>query len=285
MHFLELPEFVLTLAEFLPFEDAADLGVASVSMLQSLERANTILLSRVAGMELYGWRACKCGLYQQLNECKQPQVLVDVDCCRCNARWGAYQMALSLDTSVTCFIRYWIDTSNAENGCPCVGLIAESFAIFCDPYTGNMRLCDNSDQDSGNSVVIDKQTLPKPNCLTLPAQNCLAAEVVGWESWAEATTDAEGRRLGFAILISNGSVEFIRQEENAWERSGIVLDKLPGKLRCCAGLMGFVGQAFISIEEVRVNESLDCLDKWAKNMVVGKVSPWTALSPPVVESA
>mmetsp|Transcript_45934 Transcript_45934/g.73309 ORF Transcript_45934/g.73309 Transcript_45934/m.73309 type:complete len:221 (+) Transcript_45934:3-665(+) len=217
-------------------------------------------------MELYGWRTCKCCLFQQLQECRQPQVLVDVDCCPCNASWGAYQMALSLDTSMRCFVRFWLSTSNAENGCPSVGVISKSFAVFCDPYTGRIRQLRTSQQESCNKEGVEMQ-----------AQDCLAAEVLGWESWAEATAESEGCRAGFGMLLSNGSIEFIRQEKDSWKRSGVVLDQLPEKVRCCAGLMGFVGQTFISVEEVCVNESQHCLDDWAKGAVVGKISEWTAL--------
>merc|ERR1712087_738904 len=105
----------------------------------------------------------------------------------------------------------------------------------------------------------------------------LSATVVGWSSWEEATLGPEGCGMGFGMLISKGTIEFIRQGRDAWERSGIVLDQLPPKVLCCASLWGFVGQAFVSIEEVSSNGPLAFVDtSMAKHLARGTVSPWTA---------
>jgi len=93
-----------------------------------------------------------------------------------------------------------------------------------------------------------------------------------WNTWEHATVEPDGFSMGVGMLISNGTLEFIRQGPDVVERSGIVWDKLPAEVVCCAFLFGFVGQAFISLEEVLVNEVPDIIHM--ESTVHGKVFPW-----------
>ena len=75
----QMPELLLNLAEYLPFEDAACLAGSSMSALRNMEVASSILSSkRFKGVALFGWRAFKGALYQQLHAAMQPQPLLDV---------------------------------------------------------------------------------------------------------------------------------------------------------------------------------------------------------------
>lgn len=97
-----------------------------------------------------------------------------------------------------------------------------------------------------------------------------------WQTWAHETAESDGFSVGVGMLISNGTLEFIRQMEplrsDVVERSGVVWDNLPAEVVCCAFLFGFVGQALISLEEFLVNEVPDIIH--TESTVHGKVFPW-----------
>jgi len=289
----QLPEFLpILLVEFLPFEDATCLAVASVSTLCNLEVANGILSSTgLSGMELLGWRPFRGALFQQLRESIQPQTLVDVKCCECDPLYGTLAMPLSLETSGTYFVRFLFWCSS-KNGCPSMGVVdaaevrrdplaklsedasrprqsSETFGISCDPYTGKIHAsCTSNPPDH---VLGD---LPEQG---VSSQRSWTNGVVGWESWEEAATDSDGFSMGCGMLISNGTLEFIRQGPDAWERSGVVWDQLPAKVACCAFLFSFVGEACVTLEELLVNELPSCTQM--QSTVRGKVSSWIAWPP------
>lgn len=280
----ELPEVLLILVELLPFKDATTLAIASKSTLCNLEAANRILSSTgFKGMELIGWRKFRGGLFQQLRESIQPRTLIDVNCCECNALNGTVAIPLALETSGCYFVRFYFWCSS-NKGCPSMGVVdaadlrkdpfrklcedasrpqqpSGTFGISCDPYTGKIH---------ASALPI----CPSMNPSTLRSWS---TEVVGWESCGDAAADPEGFSMGLGMLISNGTLEFMRQGSNAWESSGIVWDRLPATVVCGAFLYNFVGAAYVSLEQLLVNELPYC--KQMKNTVCGKVSSWIAWEP------
>jgi len=299
MPLIQLPDVLLELAELLSFEDATCLAIVSVSTLRTLEAANRFLSSSACkGIELFGWRPFKGALFQQVQECVQPHVLVDV--CWCENRETetsslTVPMPISLDTSGRFFVRFWMSAGQAWNGCPSVGVVdadrvrtevlqdpsklcddwsrprepSEGFGICCNPYTGKIHTSHSSKLPQ--SVVGDsmEQGVSAPRSWT--------AEVIGWQSGEGATQGERRSSIEIGMLISNGTLEFIRRGPNGWESSGVVWEQLPAKILCCAFLFDFVGQAIVAMEEVRVSK----LPSYAETQCTrcGKLSSWTAWPP------
>jgi hypothetical protein len=188
-------------------------------------------------------------------------------------------MPISLETSGHFFIKFWISACQAWNGCPRVGVVdaskvrqdptqlyddmsrprqpSNTFGISCNPYTGKIHasLGDFSGQE------------------TIPPRSW-SADVIGWQSAEDATQGDHHASIEIVILISNGTLEFIREGPHGWERSGVVWDRLPAKILCCVFLFEYVGQAIVSIEEVSPI-TLDHIAQTRCNKC-GKLSCWTA---------
>jgi len=133
-----------------------------------------------------------------------------------------------------------------------------TFGISCDPYTGK----------------IHASALPICPSMCPSTLKNWSSEVLGWESWDEAATDPEGFSVGIGMVISNGTLEFIRQGRDASESSGVVWNQLPATVVCCAFFSSFVGQVFVSLEELLVNELPSCAQM--PGTVRSKVTSWEA---------
>mmetsp|Transcript_69428 Transcript_69428/g.137274 ORF Transcript_69428/g.137274 Transcript_69428/m.137274 type:complete len:309 (-) Transcript_69428:5-931(-) len=299
MLFSQLPDVLLILVELLPLEEATCLATASVSTLRNLEAASRMLSSKgLPGMKLW-WHPFRGAVFQQMRECVQPHTLVDVACCACNACHCVKPMALTLETTGTYFVRFHFWAGGAQNECPCIGVVDSSglrrdrlckccgeetsthhqpwipskkFLISCDPYSGKIQACNTpslppSVHEDALGDLPDHGTSSRTNWRT---------EVMEWQTWAHETAESDGFSVGVGMLISNGTLEFIRQMEplrsDVVERSGVVWDNLPAEVVCCAFLFGFVGQALISLEEFLVNEVPDIIH--TESTVHGKVFPW-----------
>lgn len=295
----QLPDILLILVELLPFEDASSLATASQATLRNLESANRILSSAVKGMELLGWRPFRGALYQQIQESMLPHPLVNETCCQCHPASCTVPMPLALDSSGRYFVMFlfWCRCTS-ENCCPTMGVVdaaamrkdpntklnedmsrprkpSRAFGISCDPYTGKIyasRISDLFEDAPGE--------LPEQGT---SSQKNWSADVIGWESCDPAAVDPEafsrgmGMLTGMGMIIDNGTLEFVRQGRERFERSGVVWDRLPAKVACCAFLQNFAGQAFVSLQEVRVNELPRCTQ--LPSTFCGKMSSWTAWPP------
>jgi len=273
-----LPEVLFILAELLEFDDVASLASTSVSTLRKLETVNHILRSAsFKGIELLGWRPFSGALFQQIRDTLQPQSLFEAAHCQCNPAYNTTLIPVTFDTSGTYFVRFrfWC---HASQGFACMGVAdaaavrsgsmqmsSETFTMFCDPLTGKLNACFPS-------------KLPKHVMGDLPkegtsSKTCWTAQVVGWDSCEKAANDSDDFPVGFGMLISNGTLEFIRQGPHIRESSGVVLDQLPARVVCCASLFNFVGEACVTLEEVVSNELPSCIQN--RIFDCGKVSPWS----------
>lgn len=287
----QIPELLLPLAKLLHFEEVARLATTSPSTLRTLEDANHFLSSTLCtGMELFGWRPFKGALFQQLQDAMQPQRLVDASTCDCRKLSFTAPMPLALETSGTFFVRFWVCASKAYRGAPCVGIVdaaearrditklytedacrprqsSDLFGISCNPFSGSIH---------ASHTCSSLKNIPGdvPEQGTEQGTSSWSAEVDGWESWEAASQDSEGSSTGIGMLISNGTLEFFRQGMERWESSGVVWDQLPAKILCCAFLSDFVGNAIVSIEQVRLNDPSSCVQM--EGIVRAKLTPWTA---------
>lgn len=288
-------DLLLALAELLSFEDVACLAMASVSTLRTLEAANRFLSSSAfAGMELFGWRPFEGALFQQLQESVQPQLLVDISWCAHRKSKGSATspMGIALDTSGRFFVKFWVSAGNAWNGCPSVGVAdaaevrqhpsklseedlsrpskpSDTLGISCNPYTGKVH--------ASHTSKLPKQVLGDSLVEDISPPRSWSTKVLGWQSGERATLGEQRHAIEAGMIISNGTLQFIRKGPEGWECSGIVWDQLPEKVICCAFLFEFVGQAIVSIEEFHVNE-LPCCSQLHGNSC-GKVSSWKAWPP------
>jgi len=298
----QIPDVFLALSELLSFDDVSRLAIASVPTLHTLEAANRFLSSLAfPGMELFGWRPFKGALLQQLQESIQPQLLLNVSRCAHRTKTSSVTapMPMALETSGRFFVKFWVSAGKAWNGCPSVGVVdaaevrqdpsklwddmsrpkqsSDTFGISCNPYTGKIHTSHTS-------------KIPKKIQGSLPVQGTISprswcADVVGWQSGESATRGRLRASIEIGMLISNGTLEFMREGPDGWERSGVVWDQLPAKILCCAFLFNFVGEAIVSIEEVRVNnlprvlDQPSCPPSTLEETVLctqcGKLSSWT----------
>lgn len=285
----QMPEILLILAELLPFEDAARLALGSVSVLRALEVASRVLASCLPGMEIFAWRPCTGALFQQLRQSMQAQILIDESCVTGKAVVGTHPMLLALETSGTFFVKFWVAVSNIRNGCPCMGVVdaaevskdpaklledmsrprkaSQSLGISCNPFSGKIYASRTSN-------------IPKPVLGQVEVTpRSWTAEVKGWESFEDELADVKHPAkyvTWFGVLISNGTLQFLRQVPNGWQSSGVVCDALPPRVLCSAFLFSFVGQAFVSVEEV-CNEIPECIQRYKTGC--GKISSWTRWPP------
>jgi len=276
-----LPEVLFILAELLEFDDVASLASTSVSTLTKLETVNQILSSAAfKGIELLAWRPFRGALFQQIRDTLQPQSLFETTHCQCTPANNTMHMPVTLDTSGTYFVRFRF-CCDASQGCACMGVAdaatvrpnssgsiqmsSGTFMMFCDPYTGNITACFPAKLPKHVSGDLPKEGTSSKTYWT--------AEVVGWDSCEEAAKDSDDYPVGFGMLISNGTLEFIRQGPDTIESSGVVWDQLPARVVCCASLFDFVGEAHVSLEEVVANELPSCIQN--RSFDCGKVSPWS----------
>jgi len=291
----QLPDVLLALAELLSFEDVTFLAMASVSTLRTLEAANRFLSSSAfAGMELFGWRPFEGALFQQLQESVQPQLLVDVSWCtrRKSKASVTSPMGIALETSGRFFVKFWVSAGNAWNGCPSVGVVdaaevrqhpsllsdedlsrpskpSDALGISCNPFSGKIH--------ASHTPKLPKKILGDcPVQMMIPPRSW-SSEVVGWQSGESATQGDQRHAIEIGMLISKGTLQFIRKGPEGWECSGVVWDRLPAKVICCAFLFEFVGQAIVSIEEFHGNELPSC--RQLQCTVCGKLSSWKAWPP------
>lgn len=289
-----MPAVLWVVAEILPSEDATRLATASVPLLRAMELASSVLESRFVGLELFGWRPFRGALFQQLRESMQAQILINEPCWKSQALVGTRPMPLALDTSGCFFVRFWVAVSGIRNGCPCVGVVdaaevrndpsklfedmsrprqaSGTFGISCNPFSGKIYASHRYNLPEHVSGAPPGPGAPRPRSWT--------AEVIGWESFEDALKDAKGSVeyvTWFGMLISKGTLQFIRQVPGRWESSGVVCDRLPAKVLCCAFLFSFVGQAFVSVEDVCVNGLPSCIQR--HGTVCGRMSCWTAWPP------
>lgn len=277
----EIDDLLLALVELLPFEDSASFALASVSTLRTLERANQLLCSSTfRGIALFGGRHFKGALFQQLQESLQAKRLVDVDWSARNRRQSSLSapMPVALDTSGCFSIHFSVSASRALNGCPSVGIVdaaaggldtagssrhfpAQFFddvskprrppgplGISCNPFTGKIHASHTGTLPKGMDVqLISERQFPDKIGL---CQRSWTAEVVDWQPLDDETIGPDPVRIEIGMLISKGTLEFIRKGPDGWQRSGIVWDSLPEKVLCCAFLFHFVGQATVSVERI-----------------------------------
>jgi len=141
-----------------------------------------------------------------------------------------------------------------------------SFGIAFDPFIGKIY--------ATRASKLPEPVLCDPSGKDTTSKRVWTAEVIGWPSGSASNMEnlvASGRlSVGVGLLISNGTLEFIQSGFG----SGIVCEQLPAKVLCCACLFNFVGQAFVSIEEVRVLEPSVCTQMRGK-IDHGELSPWT----------
>lgn len=292
------PDGLLALAELLSFDDVGRLAATSLSTLRTLEAANNFLcLSAFPGMELFGWRQFKAALFQQFKESTQPQLLLNVNWCP-NRKKGMSSvtapMPIAFETSGRFFLKLWVSAGKAWNGCPSVGVVdatkvrqdpsklwddlsrsskpSDVFAMACNPYTGKIHVSNTSEV---RQSLLDGVPLQGTSSFRGSFRSW-CADVVGWQSGESATRGRLRASIEIGVLISNGTLEFVREGPNGWERSGVVWDRLPAKVLCAAFLFDFVGQAIASIEEVHVNELPRILHKTSRTVGIprGKLSSW-----------
>jgi len=285
MPLTQFPDLQLIFAQFLQVHDAARLAVASKSSLRALEEANEFLSSTIyKGVDLCCWRL-KGASFQQMRECMQPLRLVNVSSCSCCAATFTSPTPVALDTTTSLFVRFWIGASRAQKGCPCVGLVDADevkvalledksrpasphgkFGISCNPFSGKVYASQTS-RDPKN--MLGDLPEKEPN-----SPKTWSADVIGWRSWEDQTLCCHGSSIGIGMLISNGTLEFIRQGQDGWECSGMIQDHLPPKILCCAFMNGFVGDATVSTEEV--SHQCPCCAKEEECSVKGRLSSWEA---------
>lgn len=255
--------------------------------------------SSLSGVQLYGWHPFKAALYQQMREALQPQMLVDINWCQCRTKQQnssfTVPMPVILESSRQFFVEFWVSAAKTSNGCPSVGIIdaekachlskqlgadmsrprqaSDTLGISCNPYTGVIHASCTPKYCEEVEVLSDPQ---EPH---VSSQRSWRAEVSGWESGEEATVDDQSCAIEMGMLISNGSLQFIRKGPEGWQRSGVVWDRLPAKILCCAFLFDFVGEAMVSIEKVHVQELPKCFQKFMQETdrdlsARGKLSTW-----------
>lgn len=300
MPFCQLPELLLEcqLAELLPLEDAICLAKASVATLRSSEDANCFLSSKLlTGVELFRWQQFKGALFQQLQAAMKPQVLLDADCYECSGLSCTEPMPLVFETSGYFFVSFWLCAQwlpFGGGGCPSVGVVDAAkvprhfpecceessgpFRISCNPHNGKIQAAVNIDVPSLG--CINARNLPRHVLIDLPegtnSPSSWSADAKRWQSLEDATADPGACQFEVGMLISHGTLEFFRQRPDGWESSGVVWDQLPAKVLCCAFLFGCVGQAFVSVEEVFVNELPSCIQGKSQTTVCGKMSSWAS---------
>jgi hypothetical protein len=279
------------LAELLPFEDSACFAITSVSTLRTMEAVHKVLTkSRFRGVELFGWRPFKGALFQQLQESMEAQILIGVAACACRSPCSTSAMPIALDSSGSYFVRFCTAVCRIQRECPSVGVVdaeemrkdpskfqedasrplkkSEVFGISCNPYNGMVYSSQASSVSHHALDDLSKQSMPPPTSWS--------ANVRGWESREDGVQGAEPFPLGVGMLISKGTLEFIRQgRDGLFESTGVVWKNLPPKVLCCAFLHKFVGQAAVSVEEVNVNGLPQCIREQGIRRCT--LSSWSAL--------
>jgi hypothetical protein len=155
---------------------------------------------------------------------------------------------------------------------------SEGYAISCNPVTGELHASDASRFPEHVHIECEehKQSEDKQQgSLRMHQSSSWHAHVEGWDSWIEDAEDCEEASAGVGMLIMNGTLQFIRQGDDNWESSGVVCDRLPPKIVCCAFFAGFVGEAVVSVKQVLMDKIPRCFTDKA-NLVQGQVSSWTA---------
>jgi len=271
-------ELLLVMAEFFGFADAACLAIASVCTLRQLEAANRLLSSRFKGIELFGRRPFKGAVFQQLQELMQPQLLLKLSCYSCHPTCRAERISLAVDTSKCCFVSFRVLCKSSADGIG-VGVVdaaevqkhpenlcdprcrrSGAFAIACDPRFGIIHL-----PTDAFVRMRGKQIRPP---------TCLRAEVLGWGGAGEVPGIPDVFANWIGIQIQHGTLEYIRQGPDCWESTGVVCDQLPAKVLFCAFSSGYVGEAWVTVEEFCVNET-PFQNTWRANDVKTlEVTPW-----------
>jgi hypothetical protein len=264
-----IPELFLSLSELLYFEDTAHLAVTSKATLDALEMVNRTLLSSYAGLELFHWRTFKAAAFSQMRESIDPHLLLHVHWCAGRRKKSSLTvpMPVILDTSRTFYIQLWVSAGSTINGAPYVGVVdaekaptdsrawlddlsrprrsSQAFGISCNPYTGRLH--------GTYTAEFAQKVLGSDSC-SEPTSSKSCCSQIDWESGEEATWGRQRASIEIGMLISNGTLEFIRSGPTGWERSGVVHDSLPAKVVCCSFLYEFVGEAIVSFENLYINE-------------------------------
>lgn len=279
------PDVMINLVQYLwPFE-AQWLTFASPSTMRASESASSFLCSSMfKGMELFRRRPLKGALFQQLRELVRPQLLLTLHRCpsACRANY-TLPMNIAFDTSGQIFVLFRVyhhNTGHATNG-PSVGVVdlvdarnrpiklshddwsrphrpSDLFAISCNPFTCKIHASDTPAE--GLEHIPENEPSPPKSW---------SAEILGWEPLGASN----GSSVDVGMLIRNGTLQFVRTGPCGYEASGIVWDRLPPKIVCCAFLSDFGGMASVFIQKVcwcgleRFNLEEDC-------HMCGELSPW-----------
>lgn len=290
----QLPDVFLTLAEFLSFEDVTSLAITSVSTLRTLEAVSRFLSSSaLSGIELFGWHPVKGALFQQLQESMQPQILMDIRWCENRKQQSSFTvpMPLVVETSGRFFVKFWVSAGKASNGCPSVGVVdaeevrqdpqqlnddlsrpvqaSDTFGISCNPYSGRIH--------TSHTSKVCKQLMSETPVQGARLPRSWTAEVISWESGESSCMGRRRASIEVGMIISNGTLEYVRHGPAGWESSGVVWNKLPAKILCCVFLFDFVGEAIVSVEETCSNRLPTSAQTQCS--ASGRLSSWTSWPP------
>lgn len=279
-------DVLLTLVEFLPFEEASSLACAATSTLRASEAASSSLqTAQLTGIELFRYRAFKGALFQQLRACIEPHPLLDLCFCPCSGKGCSLTapMSIAVETSGRFFVLFKVVAAYATHA-PTVGVVdmdgarrlpvksghedwsrphrpSDFFGISCDPFAGRIH--------ASHSSAVPLKSFEELPLKRMSSPKSWSAEVLGWHPLGVA----DGASIDIGMLISDGTLEFLRTGPYGWEHSGVVWDGLPEKVLCCAFLSKFVGTVKVRVERVLLH---DCPRTNIANHcdLCGELSPW-----------
>lgn len=283
------PDVMLVLMQYLEFEDAVWLATAGASTQRSAEAASSFLSSiSFKGMELFRRPQCKGALFHQLRESLDPKLLLTLHRCplACRACSLTLPMPIAFDTSGRFFVLFRVYHDNpgyAPHG-PALGVVdlvgartrpiklahddwsrphrqSDFFGISCNPFTGRIHASHTSAVPLKGFEDIPENGLCPPRSWS--------ADVLGWEPVCSEI----GAAVDVGMLISDGTLEFVRTGPYGYECSGVVWDRLPEKIVCCAFLSGFVGAASVLVQKV-CTKHLDGYNLPQDCDLCGELSPW-----------